>query len=138
MAAPTFIPGYGGSMSAAGITLYMGSWDFGFEVELLSYDTFSKTASLGYYFKNFIAGLATGDVRIKGFWDNTALQHPSGPTILIRPGQTPIVFLGITGAVGYTLTGIIPKINPKVEATARCDFDFDYKILSVTGFTNQT
>ncbi len=137
-AAPTFLPGYGGTITKGGTTLYMAAWDMGFEVDLLPFDTFSKTPSLGYYFKFFIAGLASGDVRIRGYWDNTAAQMPSGPTLLIRPGATPTIKLTFDGTVGYSLTGIIPRINPKSQATGTSDYDFDYKMLSVTAFDSQT
>lgn len=136
----TFLPGYNGviTIPSPSYSFGMAAWEFGFRVEKLPFDTFNKVASVGLYFKNFLAGLASGDVVIRGYWDNTTAQMPSGPTLLIRPGQSTTIFLGYTTSVGYTLTGFVDEINPKADAGKSCDFDFKYTMLTVSAYTGQT
>ncbi len=135
---PDFPVGYEGTLTFNGAVIFVKTWDFSFELDKVAYDTTSKTPSLGYYIKHKKPGLADGEVRVSGYWDNAAGQHLSGPTRNIRPGVYGTIIVTFDGSVGYSVYGWVVKMNPKLDATGTCDFDFDFTVEEFNELTNQT
>lgn len=130
--------------SSVGTVLYFSEWNLSVEADIIPADTFEKTASNSQYFKTGLVGLIGGEATISGLWENASSLMYSGPVILARAGNllrsggaATAVFLGVSTTVGFTVTGIIKRINPTSNVAAANMFSFSVFVEDVV-YTGQS
>lgn len=126
------------------VSLFMRDWNLSLEADIIPADTYEKTTSNSQYFKTGLVGLIGGEATVSGLWENATNLMYSGTALairagkLIRSGQThTTVFLGVTTTIGFTLTGIIRRINPSSRVDGGNEFSFTLFVEDVA-YTSQT
>lgn len=140
----TPLAGKTGRVGWGATNLFMKDWSLTVEADLIPADGFEKTAVVSEYYHDWIAGLHGGEATVSGLWDHQDAKYLSGASLLLRAGRTAAsggtvasVFLGLTTTIGYTLTGIIRRINPTNDVAGAAMFSFTLAVSGVT-YTLQT
>lgn len=130
--------------SAAGTVLYFSEWNLSVEADIIPADTYEKATSNSQYFKFGLVGLIGGEATISGLWENATNLMYSGPVILARAGNllrsggaAAAVFLGVSVTVGFTVTGIIRRINPTSNVAGPNNFSFTVSVEDIA-YTGQS
>lgn len=119
-----YINGFGGNVTMGSFTFSVVEWTLKVDNGLIDV---TNTGSSNY--GQFIAGVNTGQVSIKAFWDTTSVYTGSGPNLL--PGQSG-TFTGLIGNSLKTVTAtvVIMSISLGNSPTAGVTYDIECKLTS--------
>ncbi len=125
MTTPVYINGRGGNVTFGGFTFSVVEWSLKVDNGLIDVtNTGSGT------FGQFIAGINTGTVSMKAFWDTANSYTGTGN---LKPGETGTATL-LIGSSGQSVTVtaiVIMSVNLVNSPTAGVQYDIEAKLTAV-------